>query len=60
MNPATKPRTPTDNLCRVVRGGSPLGVAASFVRAAYRYDNTPSIRYISVGFRCALRGRAPR
>jgi formylglycine-generating enzyme required for sulfatase activity len=37
---------------RVVRGGS-FGDVATFLRAAYRGDVTSSVRYYSVGFRCA-------
>ena len=38
---------------RVQRGGSWAQPAATFVRVAFRYDNTPSATYNDVGFRCA-------
>lgn len=54
MNPTPKP--PTDNFPRVVRGGSWAVSSASNVRAAYRFDFTPSIRYSNVGFRLTQSG----
>lgn len=50
------PKTPTDNLYRVYRGGTWLSSSASIVRAAYRNDDAPSYRLVNVGFRCAQRG----
>ena len=53
----TGPSKPTmDDPFRVYRGGSWYGTTASDVRAAYRYDYTPTYRIISIGFRCAQRG----
>jgi formylglycine-generating enzyme required for sulfatase activity len=49
-----KPKT--DNFPRVLRGGTWSGTTATFVRAASRYDITPTIRYNYLGFRCAQRG----
>ena len=54
MTGPSKP--PTGTLPREVRGGSWFDTSASDVRAAYRNDNSPSNRYINVGFRCAQRG----
>jgi len=57
MNPTSKPTA--DNLPRVFRGGSWNITSATFVRAAFRDDCTPTIRVINLGFRCVLRGREP-
>ena len=55
------PKPPTDNLYRVLRGGSWYGASAASVRAACRGDLSPSYRYYLIGFRCAQRGvRMPR
>lgn len=54
MTPPTKP--PTGTLPREVRGGSWYIAPASFVRASFRDDNTPSNRNSGIGFRCAQRG----
>lgn len=48
-----------DNLDRVLRGGAWSRTTVTLVRAAYRPVSAPSIRGINVGFRCALRSRAP-
>jgi formylglycine-generating enzyme required for sulfatase activity len=40
----------------VYRGGTWDYSSAADVRAAFRFDNTPSSRYYSIGFRCAQRG----
>lgn len=55
MNPPFKPTA--DNLPRVVRGGSRYNLTAIYVRAASRFDYTPTDRYYHFGFRCVLRGR---
>lgn len=54
-----KPKT-NDTLLRVFRGGSWIFTSATYLRAAYRDDYSPTIRNINLGFRCALRGREPR
>lgn len=55
------PKTPTDNLYRVLRGGSWYYATAANVRAAYRGVSAPSVCGNIVGFRCAQRGvRMPR
>lgn len=54
MTPPTKP--PTDNRLRLFRSGSWNSSAATSVRAAFRYDYTPSFRNYYLGFRCAQRG----
>jgi formylglycine-generating enzyme required for sulfatase activity len=54
----TKPKT-TDKLLRVLRGGCWAYTVPAVVRAAFRSSDSPSSRYDNVGFRCALRGRAP-
>ena len=53
------PKPPTDDLPRVYRGGSWDNSSASSVRAACRYDCTPTLRDSDFGFRCAQRGRQP-
>ena len=50
------PLKPTDPRLRVFRGGAWVYTSAAVVRAAYRYDITPSIRANNVGVRCAQRG----
>jgi formylglycine-generating enzyme required for sulfatase activity len=50
------PKPPTDNFPRVFRGESWYYSTATVVRAAYRYVNSPSLRYYYFGFRCAQRG----
>jgi formylglycine-generating enzyme required for sulfatase activity len=57
MNPTTKP---SDNLRRVLRGGSWNNNEPSWVRAASRNTLVPAYRSSRIGFRCALRGREPR
>jgi formylglycine-generating enzyme required for sulfatase activity len=52
----TPPTKPTDTLPRVFRGGSWNFTTATNVRAAYRFDLTPTGRYYLIGFRCAQRG----
>ena len=52
----TSPTKPTDTLPRVFRGGSWNSSSASLVRAACRFDFSPSIRNNYIGFRCAQRG----
>lgn len=47
---------PTDNIFRVRRGGSWDNSSATIVRAAFRYDCTPTFRLSNIGFRCAQRG----
>ena len=55
------PKTPTDNLYRVLRGGSWRSTSATCVRASYRDYCTPTVRSYYFGFRCAQRGvRMPR
>lgn len=46
----TSPKPPTDTFRRVLRGGAWFITTAPFVRAAYRYDITPSGRGNRVGF----------
>lgn len=48
-----------DNPFRVFRGGSWFSTDPAVVRAACRYAYAPSVRISHVGFRCALRSRAP-
>ena len=55
----TNPKPPTDDLPRVYRGGAWNITTATNVRAAPRYDYTPTNRSFFIGFRCALRGRQP-
>jgi formylglycine-generating enzyme required for sulfatase activity len=50
------PIKPTDNRLRVLRGGGCYYSTATGVRAAFRNDDTPSLRNDGVGFRCAQRG----
>ena len=47
------PTGPTSGRFRVYRGGSWNNATATLVRAAYRYDNSPSLRHNFRGFRCA-------
>ena len=58
MNPTTT--KPTDTLLRVLRGGCWKFSGPSWVRAASRNALVPAYRGVSIGFRCALRGREPR
>ena len=53
MTPTPKP---TDNRLRVIHGGSWAVSSASVVRAAFRYDYSPSYRDDSIGFRTAQLG----
>ena len=46
----------TDKRLRVYRGWSWFSTSATIVRAAYRIDFTPSLRYGHIGFRTAQRG----
>lgn len=41
---------------RVFRGGARREKNASYVRAAYRYGDSPTLRVDYIGFRCAQRG----
>jgi len=50
-SPSANPKGPTSGQYRVLRGGSFDGNQA-FVRAAFRYINTPDLRDYVIGFRC--------
>jgi len=50
---AIDPTGPTSGASRVYRGGSWVSTTATFVRAAFRYGDSPVIRYSDVGFRCS-------
>lgn len=56
MTPAQKNASDPN---RVLRGGGWRANVPSWVRAASRGTNVPAVRYFSIGFRCALRGREP-
>ena len=53
MTPTPKP---TDTFRRVLRGGGWIYSSASFVRAAYRNDVTPTFRSRDIGFRTTQTG----
>ena len=55
MTSPTKQPKP-DTTPRVFRGGSWINSSASVVRAAYRGGNTPLVRSVNIGFRCAQSG----
>ena len=56
MTPAQKNASDPN---RVYRGGSWSFNVPSWVRAASRITFVPAYRNLSIGFRCALRGREP-
>lgn len=47
------PTGAVDGTSRVLRGGSWVSDVPAIVRGAFRYRDTPTLRYTSVGFRCA-------
>jgi formylglycine-generating enzyme required for sulfatase activity len=51
-SPARNPQGPVTGEFRALRGGS-WNYLDYFVRAAFRNDDLPVIRYNFVGFRCA-------
>ena len=52
-SPQTNPTGPSSGSFRVLRGGSWYGIVAS-CRVSYRYGDSPSYRYSSIGLRLAL------
>ena len=56
MNPPTKP---ADTRLRVYRGGSWWNETPTYVRSGVSSVDTPTVRLLDFGFRCALRGREP-
>lgn len=58
MTPFNQPKPDTST--RVFRGGGLHYTSPAGVRAANRCTVATSFRYYYVGFRCALRSRAPR
>lgn len=51
-----KPKPSTDKLPRVYRGGSWNDTSATYVRAAFRIDDTPMVRVNDIGFRITQTG----
>ena len=56
----TSPKQPENDVPSVLCGGGRHNNHPVYVRAANRDGLTRPHRLIVVGFRCALRGRAPR
>jgi formylglycine-generating enzyme required for sulfatase activity len=54
-SPSTNPPGPATGTDRVLRGGSWVS-DSSDLRSSYRYNTTPGLSYINLGFRVA---RAP-
>ena len=54
----TDPTGPSSGEDRVLRGGSSLSVPW-YVRASYRYKNSPTTRFVIIGFRCIREPNSP-
>ena len=55
----TPNKNDTPNSRRVFRGGSCYDAVPAWMCATFRDTGAPANRSISLGFRCALRGREP-